>query len=746
MAEGVRYIKVAKIDGNGNNQTPTLQSLTKLTIPYSTGNVVYDILSISEQPNYFLYSVNNPNIEHTDRASLDYDFTGSINTNVTQAEYAGKQINEIPITSASDPLLFLATSSADSTTSIVKLNTYPQKDIHLSVTGSLVIDNDGAGGGYAGVYDPIISITEHQSNGQIGDLVTQDLSNVGAGVSTTYNFNLIHTIPSGSTPGAEFGFRLLSKQLIAAITGSFQFSDTQVFFTSSVASGPTISPIPEPSLNQDFSRAFDCQPTFNNVSNNKLSTVYQDVDYTSGMYIPTNFNLLINGSALKAEVQDSNYTLKRHVLPRYEGSKNQSSDVNVYIESAGTSSFGTSINIGTYGKTPSVSALDANIYEFNYGGGTTPEILGWGGFALGDILQVSGKDAVRNIKGSEGVVNQIIPYRKPLSGAVTAQYRSVLGDDGATIITPPVSVATSSIGSNHFWLTPQIYSDYYQILNNNNPTNHEISITMYSNPLPGSNPTIPKTTKVVTTDWGVPTKSRFALTSSNAVDVTDGTRTSKNYGFIKDTYPIIFLFKNQKISKVTTDNNGFYQSGDLVNPTLGKALSRINKELNDGERWFITLFEEFEFPDNKGDYNSNLNSGSLTPYNAGYSGSNASGNYSDPLAYKGVYEIVGTRDEPSFSGHYSFLYLDKPLYGDRNIGGNNTANTPLFPYHGFGSITGPSLGMLMWKARATGKNEFIMVQDEVTGGVAEGAFISKFATQDIIDNFDHITKTYGKNT
>ena len=50
MAEGVKYIKVAKIDANGVDQTLSLQSLSELTIPYSTGNVRYEILSISEQP------------------------------------------------------------------------------------------------------------------------------------------------------------------------------------------------------------------------------------------------------------------------------------------------------------------------------------------------------------------------------------------------------------------------------------------------------------------------------------------------------------------------------------------------------------------------------------------------------------------------------------------------------------------------------------------------------------------------
>ena len=41
MAEGVKYIKVSKVDREGVDQTLTLQSLTELTIPYSTGNYLW---------------------------------------------------------------------------------------------------------------------------------------------------------------------------------------------------------------------------------------------------------------------------------------------------------------------------------------------------------------------------------------------------------------------------------------------------------------------------------------------------------------------------------------------------------------------------------------------------------------------------------------------------------------------------------------------------------------------------------
>ena len=52
----------------------------------------------------------------------------------------------------------------------------------------------------------------------------------------------------------------------------------------------------------------------------------------------------------------------------------------------------------------------------------------------------------------------------------------------------------------------------------------------------------------------------------------------------------------------------------------------------------------------------------------------------------------------------------------------------------------------MWKARASNKTEFVIVQDEITGGITAGAFTSKFAPQEIVNNFDTITRRFGSNT
>ena len=382
---------------------------------------------------------------------------------------------------------------------------------------------------------------------------------------------------------------------------------------------------------------------------------------------------------------------------------------------------GIPLNIGTYGQTSPIDILDTNIYEFDWGGGTTPEILDWGAVKMGKILQVSSKDLVKTVNPSQNVETIVIPSKRGTTSGRARNYRAIVGNSGDTQY-PPGSVNTSSVGDVHFWDTPQNVGDYYQILNGNNPLNHEISMFMYPNSSAGSDPTIPSTTKILTTEWGVPSKSNYALTSSNAVE----------YGSINSgTNPrrFITLDRGVHISKVTTDTNGFYASGQIIKPNWATIGDQINHDLNEGEKWFVTLYNEFEFPNNAGDYNSVLTTGSLSPFNDGVT-LNEDGNYSNALAYKGVYEIAGVYD--NFSSDFNILtYDDFPDFGGiKKIGGGTPGN---------------SLGMLIWKARAAGKNEFVLVQDSVTGGVSAGAFTSKYVPDYISENFEEITKTYGAN-
>ncbi len=56
------------------------------------------------------------------------------------------------------------------------------------------------------------------------------------------------------------------------------------------------------------------------------------------------------------------------------------------------------------------------------------------------------------------------------------------------------------------------------------------------------------------------------------------------------------------------------------------------------------------------------------------------------------------------------------------------------------------LGFFLWKARGVGKNEFIMIDDSVTGQTSAGAFTTQYSPEYVLQNIENITKEYGSNT
>ena len=375
MAEGVKYIKVAKIDANGVDQTLSLQSLSELTIPYSTGNVRYEILSISEQPTYFLYSVDNPNIEHADAANLLYSFTGSLisvpSESIAQNKLAGTDFAVANATVETDNLnqwingptpefLTIPTGSGFYTN-----RTYPQKIINVRVTGSIsaVISSSAGTSGATAENGDTYNIALLQSFD--GASIIGPVSWVPSTTATaSFDLNFSTSSPGSSNSlGAAYILIYKNASGTRLLQGYKFHGDSYFYISSSAATGPTMDTIPEPFFTQNFNRAFDCQPTLNNVSTNRLSSEYQDIDYSSGIMTPVNFDLLISGSALKAEVQDSNYTLKRHILPRYEGSKSTSQFLNVFTRG----------DKGNYGTAPTVEQLDTLVAYADWTGGYLPE-------------------------------------------------------------------------------------------------------------------------------------------------------------------------------------------------------------------------------------------------------------------------------------------------------------------------------------------------------------------------------------
>ena len=365
MAEGVKYIKISKKDKNGVDKTNVLQTLTELTIPYSTGNVRYDILDIVEKPTFFLYRVENPNVEWADRAEIEYNFTGSVDS--SQLYYSErpsvKFTTFIPLTSSFGE----QSNFWDTTSGYYRQITYPQKDVTFKVSGSFSVLS---GGDTAGV--GIYRLTDTSTPEEL--YVYPGFFSAGA----TPNLNISFTVTS-SQPGDRYAFGINGGTANTTFT-TCSLTNLEFFSTSTTATGPTFNTIPEPYFSSDFNRALDSQPLLNNAVDARLSDIYQDIDYNSGVITPTNFDLLISGSALKATVQDSNYTLLRHINPRYNGSRSTSQKLNEWTKG----------DVGTYGKVPTVESLKTYIAYCDWIGGTTPELTNASGAHIKYLIDDDG--------------------------------------------------------------------------------------------------------------------------------------------------------------------------------------------------------------------------------------------------------------------------------------------------------------------------------------------------------------------
>jgi len=612
MADAVRFIKISKKDKNGIDKTPTLQSLSEITIPYSTGNVRYKILNISEKPTYFLYEVNNPNLEWADRTDVEYIFTGSIEGSYTDTT-SGTYVKSSPssLNSTSDPLNFaIPIIIGEENGNGYSLNTYPQKDIYIYATGSVHFEVESGTGGAITPRIRLLKINKDNTTTTLDDDILLP-SILHTDTTLTRSFEVSYNIPTGSSPGEIYFIGLIRQGTSTDIVLSSSFSNTSLLYiTSSVSSGLALDTIPEPFTSTDFNRALDCQPLLNNAVNNRLSSFHQDIDYSSGMLTPTNFELLISGSALKASIQDSNYTLKRHTNPRYDGSRTTSQKLNEWTEG----------DTNTFGKSPTTLTQDRVIYEFEFGGGTTPEILGWGGLKMSNLYLVNTPDSVRTIQSGVDSTARRVRSNFP------------------SILNPNDYRRTDYIS--------QSFDEYYYTINKNNPVNHEINLFQYD---PNPSNTSPSTTRVLTTDFSVPGVSNFIATSSN----------DDRYGTIESGSNILTITSSIRIHTVGTSGGAYTQAGTIISfDAFSRDIWKTSQQRND-DRWFITLYNNLIFP---------IDNNNLEPYNVGFS-SSIDNILLDPLASKGVFEVLGLNLPASSSpSNMINLLMSNTFTEDKDIG------------------------------------------------------------------------------
>ena len=722
-AQYTRYIKIARKDKDGNDNSNSLSSLTTLSIPWSDGSTVtYNVITISPHPEYFVYTVEYKStdfIHYPDAANLEYDFIGDMNTDTQISPFnIESKVEFIPIgTVSTDNLKFL------SGTNHYQIDTLNQKTITINFSGLFTFDNSLLSGADLRVGLYLVNPSNDPN-------FTNPISETSLTLQPQ-TITFTHTLPIAVVPGYEIrmGVRRMGATNVSGPM-SFNFNPNSTLTISSTSAvGPTSSVAIDPGLDYRFQNS-DCDVLQNNVGSSRQNSHTQIIDNTTSQNIPANIDPLTIYEAQHSDVPMSNYTKKSQINPRYLGTKNQSSDFNLF-ESGNPvvypvlSSLGYTppTNIGTYGQTPSVSVLDVNVYEFDYGKNPSPEILGAGELKMGAILQVDSTSSVKPVD--------------PNSNAKTFLRET----DGLPSNVFPI------ISDPYYWLrTPfisQSVNDYYYTLNGNNPPNHPIALYTYTKDSTGDIDAIyPTTTQIIDTSFGVPKQSNFIIPS--------------NVKFGAGSFGAGLISRNSEFSymqlyegKYLFYANANYSTGSMVSPSLlfegefssfnkannstqpngasqsdpkytqqTSSMVPIAEQLNQGERWFCSFYENLE--------SDGGNIQDLRPFKLNES----------PLGERGVIEISGVRIAYFNSdGNRAFEFLFKDQITTINVGFNRQIS---------GEFTAPPLGMLMWKALAPNKSEYVIVKDPIVSA-NNGAFISGFSPKYVLDNLEKITQEFGSN-
>jgi hypothetical protein len=138
--------------------------------------------------------------------------------------------------------------------------------------------------------------------------------------------------------------------------------------------------------------------TPNNYNTNRDNTFVYDVDYSTDATTAVNRVAIISGSATKAQTPDSNYSMRRIITPRYEGSRVESATYNFYTPPS-TASFadgstGSWDGDTTGGKFGKVATIDKNPIYFAHFKSSKENYELWDSytFNLDALIQVPSDD------------------------------------------------------------------------------------------------------------------------------------------------------------------------------------------------------------------------------------------------------------------------------------------------------------------------------------------------------------------
>jgi len=387
-------------------------------------------------------------------------------------------------------------------------------EIYIAVAGGRVYGIgihplDVKGGNHIFSLQTLNSITLEFTNGTLSVPYKVKISQRGLTPTNAYFYQF-------ETPGGGSGFIPNFLPLVGT------YSNIEIFFDP-----PSYSNINF--YNSDFN------PLINDISDNRLSNTRFDVDYSAGGLVAVNYPSIKTQDATKAQLQDYNYSTLSSTRPRYIGSRNSVDLVN-YTSSANVinlqNEYKQSYQPSIFKETV-VEQLNAASYGINFGGGTSPEILGLGGTSLNSLYIIgNSKDAIN-----------IIPPSDP---------------------------------------------NYSNIINTSVEPGDLVTLYQYKN----TEANIPTKLEVVSTNIKVPERSAYMISSEDSTKrATITTNLLLDNGIIFDP-----AFALQGVFRVNIDpTTGYYTAGDFLGTSnfISEFIDIFNR---DSRNWYITLYNTLDSP------------------------------------------------------------------------------------------------------------------------------------------------------
>ncbi len=324
LTKGVKYLKINKIDKDGEDFGSQLNAADNLILNYpDIGPTQYNILTTQEQDGCYLMGVipveNTSSLNNVKNLDLNI-FKAPMSKTLTSGEVA--------VWNDSNDGGFSVSTPNEYFNGVTDLLDFNLANTPTSITSSITVSNVVGSSNYFSLLIPEENIDAWVEGIPINlweNYGIQLLNILPVAGSGTF------TISAQSSLNDNFGGRYYFGGIQLSLQGG-TFTIIQVteeINQSTIQPPQTFNPILiniNPEVEEfDWS---DYNAVFGNFDIPQYSQTFMQIDYNNGAIIPTNFELLYSGSATRASIQDSNYTQRGWSNGRYDGSRNSSTDFN----------------------------------------------------------------------------------------------------------------------------------------------------------------------------------------------------------------------------------------------------------------------------------------------------------------------------------------------------------------------------------------------------------------------------------